>query len=122
MCSNRETTIRHTLTPVIMRRKPSDYRQPAWLLRTGVWAAALLYSCVVALANTFPRLYLEGQDHGWPFTYMVRDVQPSDADMSIYYGPWPLYEAPLIQFRAAALLANAVIGVALAAVAGAIAS
>ena len=97
-------------------QEPPGYQHPRWF----VWCAALgfaaLYLCALVVANVFPYYRQQEQEHGWPFVYMVREGRVPGG-LTIYYGPWPLDDPPLLKFWPAMLVANVLCGVALAAVA-----
>ncbi len=53
---------------------------------------------------------MAGQEHGWPFVYMVRASRGSGG-FTIMYPMWPLGDPPLVSFRPTLLFLNVLCGV-----------
>ena len=70
----------------------------------------MLYACVHVVANVFP---YDGGEHGWPLVYMVRATRMPGA-LSVYYGPWPIFDPPLVSFHVILLAFNVLLGIGLA--------
>jgi hypothetical protein len=85
---------------------PSSARGHIWVsaaTTTIVLVPALLVGNILPWVN---------QWHGWPLTYMVREMRVPGG-LSMFYGPWPLDDPPLEEFRAWALAFNVAVGVGL---------
>ena len=87
--------------------KNLDYRHPRWLLISVACGCAILYAGVLLVTNIFPHY---NQWHGWPFVYMFRESRVP-GDLTVYYGPWPIDDPPLVLFRPVVLVVNGVIGI-----------
>lgn len=61
-----------------------------------VIAIAVLQLFVFFCANFFSH---GAQRHGWPFTYMTRESRVRGAEFSIFHGPWPFDNPPVISFH-----------------------
>lgn len=93
-------------------KKPDD-APPRWQLHCAGWGCAALYACALVVANVFPRL---NHRHGWPLVYMVRETRVP-GDLTVFYGPWPFDDPPLVTFSAGFLAINGFLGTLLAFVA-----
>jgi hypothetical protein len=101
----------------ISTRKAPDRQEPRWLLHTAATGSALVYGCIFAGANI---LGGRGQQHGWPFVYMAREVRVPGELHNILYGPWPLFSPPLLSFEPMWLLLDILCGIVLTCLAAAI--
>ena len=96
----------------IPSEEPVTYQHPRWLVRCATIGFVLLYVCSLSAANIFPHgnnVNLN-QQHGWPFVYMVREWQ-IPGGMSVFYGPWPFDDSPIVLFRPILLGLNCLIGI-----------
>ena len=97
----------------------ADYRPPRWFLVAAACAVALLYAAAMTAINLFPfgggwnptpvRAFAGyAYEHGWPLVYMLRAMVNNARTLD--YGPWPVYDSPLIEFRPALLFLNVLCG------------
>lgn len=92
-------------------QEPIAYQHPRWFVRCAAIGFAFLYACGLVAANVFPH---GDQEHGWPFVYMVRQLRVPGPLPNIIYGPWPLDDPPIVQFRPTLLVLNCLCGMLLA--------
>ncbi len=94
----------------VSSEEPAVYQHSRWFVRSAALGFALLYAGGLAVANVFHRnSTMAGQEHGWPFVYMVRASRVLGG-LTILYPMWPLGDPPLLQFRATVLILNVLIG------------
>ena len=94
----------------VSSEEPAVYQHSRWFVHSTALGFALLYAGGLAVANIFHRnSTMAGQEHGWPFVYMVRASRVLGG-LTILYPMWPLGDPPLLQFRATVLILNVLIG------------
>ena len=89
---------------MINRQLVSQLQSSQFRLETCMYAVGL--AAALLTVNVLPtRMTLHEHFHGWPFVFMVREGH-MPVDFTWLYGPWPIYNPPLLRFDAASLTLN----------------